>query len=57
MLASVSVFLPPPLPGAVLIKTRNVRESTKEDWWKYVVAVCSQVGGRGGTLSQSDSAT
>ena len=47
MVASVSVFLLPPFPEAVLIKALNVRESTYEDWWRDVVAVCS-LGGRGG---------
>ena len=60
VVASVMVFLPPSLPEAVLIKALNVRESTHEDWWRDVEAVCSQGGwgvGVGVSLSQSGSAT
>ena len=39
MVASVSVFLLPPLLEAVLIKALNVREFTEEDWWRDVVVV------------------
>ena len=53
MVPSVSVFLLPPLPEAVLIKAPNVKESTEEDWWRDVVAVCSLEG----TLTQPDSPT
>ena len=48
---SVSVFLPPPSPEAVLIKAFNV---TQEDWWRDVVVICSL--GLGSTLNHSDSA-
>ena len=54
MVASVSVFLPPSLPEAVLTTALSVRESTEADWWWAIVAVS---WGRVGTLTQSDSAT
>ena len=51
-MTSVSVFLPPSLPEAVVIKALSVRESTQTDWWRDVLAVYSLVW----TLTQSDSA-
>ena len=53
MVTSVSVFLPPPLPEAVLIKALSVRQSTQEDRRRDVVAVYSLEE----TLTQSHSAT
>ena len=53
MVTSVSVFLPAPLPEAVLIEALSVRESTQEDWRRDVVAVYSLEE----TLTQSHSAT
>ena len=53
VVTSVSVFLPPSLPEAVLIKALSVRGSTWEDWWSDLVAICSLEA----TLTQSDSAT
>ena len=52
MVASVSVFLPPPLPEAVLIKALNVRV--------HIGGLAEECSGgllSEGTLTQSDSAT
>ena len=51
MVTSVSVFLPPSSPEAVLIKAFNV---TQEDWWRDVVAICSM--GLESNLNHFDSA-
>ena len=40
MVASVLVFLPPSSPEVILIKALYIRESTQEDCWRAVVAVC-----------------
>ena len=53
------------LAWGCLIKALRVRESTQDDWWRDVVAVCwggggggaAGGGGHGETLTQSDSAT
>ena len=39
-----SVFLPRSLLEAVLIKALNTRNSTREDWWRDIVVVCSLEG-------------